>query len=118
MSEAEKVRDACARLCESFKEHLWSGAAAPGTHAGSVATLLAGAIRRILLPVPATAVEEARDAERFRWLMSRNFGFAFDAEKCGISTGRWGKWPEEPDKQRAMIDRAIAYYAAKGGNCG
>lgn len=74
-------------------------------------------------PLPARreeAVVEARDAERFRWLMSRNFGFAFDAEKCGISTGRWGKWPEEPDAQRAMIDRAIAYYAAlrgaKGGD--
>lgn len=60
--DAAAVRDACARLCESFKEHLWSGAAAPGTHAGSVATLLAGAIRRIPLPVPATAVEEARKA--------------------------------------------------------
>lgn len=49
-----------------------------------------------------------RDAARFRWLMERNFGFAFDAERCGISTGRWGRWPEEPDEQRAMIDRAIA----------
>ena len=57
--DAAAVRDACARLCESFKEHLWSGAAAPGTHAGSVATLLAGAIRRIPLPAPATAVVEA-----------------------------------------------------------
>ena len=59
------------------------------------------------------AEQVERDAARFRWLMERNFGFAFDAERCGIATGRWGRWPEEPDEQRAMIDRAIAYYAAK-----
>ncbi len=69
------------------------------------------------LPLPAAPstdeVEVERDAARFRWLMERNFGFAFDAERCGIATGRWGPWPEAPDEQRAMIDRAIAYYAAK-----
>ena len=67
---------------------------------------------RALPPAPVDAVE--RDAARFRWLMERNFGFAFDAERCGISTGRWGRWPEEPDEQRAMIDRAIAAEASAG----
>ena len=60
------------------------------------------------------AEQVERDAARFRWLMERNFGFAFDAERCGISTGRWGRWPEEPDEQRAMIDRAIAAEASAG----
>ena len=74
-----------------------------------------GAIARIadIAAVLKQRDEVERDAARFRWLMERNFGFAFDAERCGIATGRWGRWPEEPDEQRAMIDRAIAYYAAK-----
>ena len=60
--DAAAVREACARVCESFKEQLWSGEAVPGTHAGSIATLLAAAIRALPLPAPATAVEEARKA--------------------------------------------------------
>ena len=76
---------------------------------------------RALPPAPVDAVK--RDAARFRWLMERNFGFAFDAERCGISTGRWGPWPESADEQRAMIDRAIAAEASsardgKGGDRG
>ena len=78
---------------------------------GRGVSLASPGLRAIPLPpAPVDAVE--RDAARFRWLMERNFGFAFDAERCGISTGRWGRWPEEPDEQRAMIDRAIAAEAS------
>jgi hypothetical protein len=97
---AEAMREAAAEECEVR-------AVERGSNELQYA---ANAIRALPLPAPVDAVE--RDADRFRWLMERNFGFAFDAERCGISTGRWGRWPEEPDEQRAMIDRAIAAEAS------
>lgn len=126
--DAAAMREACRVAAKAAAEHVdssWrSGQDPTAWHPMRLPLVRAAcdvgeaAAIRALPPAPVDAVE--RDAARFRWLMERNFGFAFDAERCGISTGRWGRWPEEPDEQRAMIDRAIAAEASsardgKGG---
>ena len=45
-----------------------------------------------------------KDADRYRWLRSNNFGFAHDAENRGISTSRWGRWDD--DALDSAIDAA------------
>jgi len=48
------------------------------------------------------------DAERYRWLRSRNFGFAHDEACRGIATCRWGYWPYDTDEgHAAVMDAAI-----------
>lgn len=34
-----------------------------------------------------------KDAERYRWLRDRGFGFAHDDANQGICVSRWGVWP-------------------------
>jgi len=111
--DAAAVREKCARVCESFKEQLWSGEAVPGTHAGSIATLLAAAIRALPLPAPATAVEEAqRDVvdKAKAWLARPVAGRGAYKGTAALE--------ESIEALLAAESEAAATHAAKGGNCG
>lgn len=46
---------------------------------------------------------EAEDAKRFRWLNDHGMGFTHETPTYGISTARWGAWPDDNRKALDMV---------------